>query len=120
MKLLFIILGSLSVALGVIGIFVPILPTTPFLLLAATLFMHSSPKLYDHLLSNKYLGEYIRNYREKRGLPIRIKVTIITTLWLTMATSIFIVAHDRPYIQIPLLMIAIGVTYHILTIKTIK
>lgn len=65
MKTLFIILGSLSLALGIIGMFLPLLPTTPFLLLTAALYIKSSPRLYDWLISHRILGEYIRNFRRK-------------------------------------------------------
>ena len=63
MKILLTILGLLSLTLGVIGIFVPLLPTTPFLLLAATCFLKSSKTLYEKLINSKHLGQYIRDYR---------------------------------------------------------
>lgn len=66
MKTLLAALGAFALALGVIGIFVPLLPTTPFLLLAAALWVRSSPRLYGWLLSHRRLGGYIRDFREKR------------------------------------------------------
>ena len=74
MKIILLLLGILSLVLGVIGIFLPVLPTTPFLLLSATLFLRSSQKLYDWLLSHPYLGEYIRNFKEHRAIPLRVKI----------------------------------------------
>lgn len=65
MKVLYILFGTLSLALGIIGIFLPLLPTTPFLLLTAALYVRSSPRLYNRLLHHKYLGSYIRNLRKK-------------------------------------------------------
>ena len=64
MRYLLMVLGSVALALGVAGIFLPLLPTTPFLLLAAALYFRSSPQLYEWLLSHKHLGPYIRNFRE--------------------------------------------------------
>ncbi|NLO20223.1 MAG: DUF454 domain-containing protein, partial [Ignavibacteria bacterium] len=68
-KFLLIIAGSFSLILGLIGIVIPILPTTPFLLLSAACFFKSSDKLYNKLISSKYLGSYIKNYREKKSVP---------------------------------------------------
>ena len=74
MKYVYLFIGSLSLILGVIGIFLPILPTTPFLLLSAALFFRSSPRAYDWLLTHKYLGPYIRSFREDRMIPLRAKI----------------------------------------------
>ena len=73
MKTLLAALGGLCLVLGVVGIFVPLLPTTPFLLLAAALWMRSSPRLHDWLLSHGRLGGYIRDFREKRAIPLHAK-----------------------------------------------
>lgn len=114
MKILFIVLGSLSLGLGILGIILPLLPTTPFLLLSATLFMHSSPRLYDWLLNHKYFGVYIRNYRENKVIPLKVKVVSLSVLWLTILLSITTVCYNSLYIQLVLLLIAIGVSCHIL------
>ncbi|MFR9524202.1 MAG: YbaN family protein [Rikenellaceae bacterium] len=115
MKLLFIALGSLSLALGLLGIILPVLPTTPFLLLSATLYMHSSPRLYDWLLHHRFFGSYIRNYRENKVIPIKVKIIAMITLWSTILFSIFTIGPDRLYIQLLLLVVAIGVSWHILS-----
>ena len=70
MKTLYIALGTLSLALGILGIFLPLLPTTPFLLLTAALYFKSSPRLYNWLLNQKHLGPYIRNFRENNAIPV--------------------------------------------------
>ena len=77
MKYLLVFLGSLSLLMGVLGIFLPVLPTTPFLLLAAAMYMRSSQRLYDWLMSHKHLGAYIRNFREHKALPLRVKVVSV-------------------------------------------
>ena len=67
-KIILISVGSLSVLLGILGIFLPLLPTTPFLLLAALCYSRSSERFYQWLVTNRWFGEYIRNYREGRGI----------------------------------------------------
>ena len=115
MKTLYIALGTLSLALGILGIFLPLLPTTPFLLLTAALYFKSSPRLYNH----KHLGPYIRNFRENKAIPLRAKIISISLMWITMLYCVFFIV---PYIwvKVMLLIIAAGVTYHILSFKTLK
>ncbi|MFI3323302.1 MAG: YbaN family protein [Rikenellaceae bacterium] len=115
MKIVLIALGLILFALGVVGIMLPVLPTTPFLLLSATLFMHSSPRLYDWLLNHKYFGRYIRNYRENKIIPLRIKILSLSMLWATILCSIFAMGSDRIYVPVILLVVAIGVSWHILS-----
>ena len=91
MKLLFKIIGTISLGLGLIGIFLPVLPTTPFLLLTAALYARSSDKLYNLLMSHYYLGAYIKDFREHRTLPLRVKIISVSTLWITICLSIYMV-----------------------------
>ena len=116
-RFLLIACGTLCVALGVLGIFVPVLPTTPFLLLAAICYARSSVRLYHWLLNNRWFGEYIKNYREGRGLPLRLKILTILTLWLTIGfTALF--AVSALWGRFILLVITAGVTIHLVMIKT--
>jgi uncharacterized membrane protein YbaN (DUF454 family) len=108
--------GTLCTGLGIIGIFIPILPTTPFLLLAAACYMRSSERFYQGLINNGIFGAYVRNYIEGRGIPIRIKVFTILLLWLTIGLSITFGVQNT-IIRIVLICIAIGVTAHIVLIK---
>jgi uncharacterized membrane protein YbaN (DUF454 family) len=110
--------GTLFLVLGVIGIFIPILPTTPFILLAAACYIRGSKKFYNWLIKNRWLGEYIKNYQEGRGIPIIVKIITIIFLWLTIIIST-IVFVSNSIIQIILFFIAIGVTIHIIKIKTL-
>ena len=119
MKTIYIIIGTISLILGVVGIFLPLLPTTPFLLLTAALYFRASPRLYNWLLSQKHLGPYIRNFREEKAIPLRAKVISITLMWATMLYSISFIV-PLMWVRIVLLVIAIGVTYHILSYKTLK
>ena len=120
MKYLFITLGCISLALGFLGVFLPILPTTPFLLLSATLFAKSSDKLYNWLLNHRFLGEYIRSFREDKAIPLRVKVYSISLMWTAILISTFTAASEKLWLQITLIAIAIGVTIHVLSFKTKK
>jgi hypothetical protein len=118
MKKLFAILGIISLIFGVIGIFLPLLPTAPFLLLSATLFAKSSTKLYNWLLEHKVLGLYIKSYREDKSIPLRVKISALTLLWLSISFSIFFALDGKVWLQFLLFLIASGVTIHILSLKT--
>ena len=120
MKILLSILGIVSLALGILGIFLPILPTTPFLLLSAALFAKSSDELYNWLLNHKVLGEYIRSFREDKAIPLRIKIYSISLMWTVMLITIFTAAGEKLWLQILLAAIAVGVSIHILSFKTKK
>ncbi|MDR0349846.1 MAG: YbaN family protein [Tannerella sp.] len=119
MKTLYIILGTVSLMLGITGIFLPLLPTTPFLLLTAAAYFKGSPKHYHWLLNHKYLGPYIRNFREHKAIPLQAKILSVSSLWGTILYCIFFVA-DLLWLKILLGCIAIGVSYHILLFKTLK
>lgn len=106
----------MSTGLGIIGIFVPILPTTPFLLLAAACYMRSSERFYRWLTSNRVFGAYVSNYIEGRGMPVRIKIFTTLLLWLTIGLSITF-AVENLVIRIVLICIAVGVTVHIALIR---
>jgi len=96
-----------------------LLPTTPFLLLGAALYIRSSEKLYNWLISNKWLGSYIKNYREGNGIPLKTKIFAIVTLWIAMIYSIIFLV-PMLLVKILLILIALAVTIHILSIKTLK
>lgn len=118
MKFLFAFLGSVSLVLGVMGIFLPVLPTTPFLLLSAAMYMRSSQRLYDWLMSHKHLGTYIRNFREHKALPLRVKIVSVTMVWATLLYCAFFVAKEW-WMSAVFIAIATGVTIHILSYKTL-
>lgn len=109
--------GTLFVGLGVLGMFLPLLPTTPFLLLAAWCFARSSRKFYDRLLNNRLSGPYIKNYRDGAGISRRRKVLTLALLWLTIgSTSLFAVSSW--WVRAALLLVAAGVTAHLVRMKT--
>lgn len=118
-RLLLVLAGTLCVALGVLGIFLPVLPTTPFLLLAAACFARSSPRLLHWLNHNRWFGVYIRRYREGLGIPLREKALTIVALWLTIGVSaIFFV--PLWWVKLLLVAIALAVTVHIARVSTCR
>ena len=114
-----IVSGILLVGLGVLGIFLPLMPATPFLLLAAICFANSSKKFYDWLLNNRYFGSYIKNYREGKGISARVKIFSMLLLWISILCSIFFVAPNLVVVII-LFSVAILSSYNILRIRTMK
>lgn len=117
-NIIFIALGGLFVSIGVIGIFVPLLPTTIFLLIASYLFMKSSPKLNDNLVNNKYLGPYIKNFQENRGMTKRSKFNAISLLWVSILISAYFFT-ELFAVRLLLLIIAISVTIYLVKLKAI-
>ena len=118
-RILLIIAGTFFVGLGIVGIFVPLLPTTPFLLLAAVCYARSSQRFYGWLLNNKWFGSYIRNYLERKGIPLKAKVVTVTLLWITIGSSVAF-AVEILVVKLILVLIAIGVSIHILSVRTLK
>jgi len=125
-RALWFTLGMICLVFGMIGIVLPILPTTPLLLAAAACFCKSSTRMYDWLLGNKWFGEYIRNYKEGRGLPMRTKIWALTVLWVTIGVStvFFLNRLLPPQLVLPMQLImvavAIVVSAHILRLPTFK
>ena len=116
-RLVLIIAGTFSLGLGILGIFVPLLPTTPFLLLAAACYAKSSKRFHNWLLSNRWFGDYLKDYQKERKIPLRAKILSIFLLWTTILFSV-IFAIDIIYVRMVLILIAIAVTVHILSIRT--
>lgn len=118
-KRLLVIAGTVFTAIGIVGLFVPVLPTTPFLLLAAACYLRGSERFYHWLLHNKMFGSYIRNYIEGRGMPLKMKFFTLILLWLSIGISMWIGTQNLT-IRIILAVVAAGVTIHIIAIKTRK
>lgn len=115
-KTLFILFGFIALGLGTLGIFLPVLPTTPFYLLTAWLFLHSSDKLYNRAMKHPYFGKTVRNYMEKKAVSKRVKIISVSTTCITILISIVLV--DILWVRILLLCVAAGVSIHILKMKT--
>ena len=116
-KTLYIILGSIALILGTLGVFLPLLPTTPFYLLTAWFYMRSSKKLYSKVMNNKYFGTIVQDFQEDKSISLKTKIIIVSMLWCTILFSAFW-AVSAWWIRLILFAIAIGVTVHILSFKT--
>jgi uncharacterized membrane protein YbaN (DUF454 family) len=110
--------GYVAIALGSLGVVVPLLPTVPFLLLALFCFSKSSPQLFRRLLENRWLGPPLRDYRESKGIRLHVKIGALTFLGISMTVSICLI--NIVWVRIMLLCITIAVTIHILWFRTIR
>jgi len=119
LRILLVVAGTVCVGLGIVGIFLPILPTTPFLLLAAACYARSSQRFHNWLLNNKWFGSYIRNYLERKGITLRAKIITLSLLWITIGVSVAF-AVETLALKLILVIIAIGVSIHILSLRTLK
>jgi len=117
-RVLLLTAGILSVGLATAGVFLPLLPTTPFLLLAAACFIRSSDRLHRWLVTHRWFGPYIRNYREHGAVSRRAKWVTLLLLWTTLGYAILRIVGS-PYLRVLLLLVGIGVTVHVLKLKTL-
>mgnify|MGYP001010900522 CR=1 FL=1 len=117
-KHLYIVLGSVSLALGITGILLPVLPTTPFLLLTGFFYLRSSARLYGWLANHKIFGAYIRNYMTYRAVPGRVKIAALLMLWAALSVSMVLINKAITYILLP--AVGTGVSVHLFKLKTLE
>ncbi len=117
---LLLVAGTVCLVLGAVGIFLPILPTTPFLLLSAACYLRSSERMHKWLLGNRWFGEYIKNYQAGRGIPLTSKLVALTMLWGAILYSTFFIVDEILIAQVALLIIAAGVTLHLVRLPTYR
>lgn len=118
LRMLLLIAGTLSLVLGIIGIVVPILPTTPFLLLAATCYSRASQRFYTALLNNRLCGQMIRQWREQRGVTVKTKLIAITMLIGSLGSTIIFFTATNP-LRICLVLLGLVVITIILRLPTL-
>ncbi len=118
-KAILIFAGTVCVGLGVLGMFLPLMPTTVFLLMAAYCYSRSSDRFHNWLLTNRLCGKYISNYKSKRGMTLRQKASTLITLWASIGLSIWLLG-GRFWVSVIVAAIAVAVTVHILWIKTYR
>ena len=116
--MLYVIAGHVLLVVGILGVVLPVLPGTPFLLLASGCYLKGSPRLHAWLHNHRFLGPYLRAFEEGRGLPKRVKIVAIATLWIGITVSIFLVSHVA--VTVGLLAIATGVTIYLLRMPTLR
>jgi len=114
-------LGFISMSLGLIGIPVPGLPTTPFMILAAACFARSSQRFYDWIINNKLFGSHVKNYREGNGIPKRSKPIILGTMWIFVSFAVLVAIPDDVQVaKIATVVLALIGTIFILRIPSIQ
>ena len=114
---LLIFCGSISLGLGVLGIFLPVLPTTPFLLLSATCYFHGSKRMYTWLMNHHRFGPYIRSFRDDKSIPLRVKIVSVAMVWITLLYCAVFIAENA-WLKTLFIALAVGITWHILSYKT--
>jgi uncharacterized protein len=112
-KALLVAAGSACLALAVLGVFLPLLPTTPFLLLASACYVRSSERLHGWLLGNRVLGGYIKNFQERRGIPLRGRVVTVVLLWLPLLYSVY--RLDLLWLEV--LLVLMGAAWSVLILR---
>ena len=117
-KKLYITFGFLAVALAIVGVFIPGLPTVPFLLVALFCFERSSKKYHDMIMNNKYFGPVLQDYYSGKGLTLSIKIKAI--LFLTCGIAFSIYKIQNLHARIALAVVWLGVAIHIILLKTKK
>lgn len=118
MKKILALLGFISLTLGIIGAFLPLLPTTPFILLSAYLFAKSSDRMYNWLTNHKIFGKLIVDYQKYKTIPVHAKILAISMLSTSILISVFTIASGKLWLQILLICIAVGAIIHILSYKS--
>jgi uncharacterized membrane protein YbaN (DUF454 family) len=118
-RMLFVLVGTLFLAIGFVGIIIPVLPTTPLLLLAAACYLRGSERLHRWMIENRIFGEFIRNYREGRGIKPRQKAVTLAFLWMTISFSALYLIERLP-VRILLFLIATAVSVHILALPSVR
>ena len=111
MKIILNFVGILAVILGVLGIFLPLLPTTPFLLLASACFVRASPRMHHWLQTNPVFGKYLRDYENGRGIPLRGKIWVLIFMWGSMSYSIW--RTDMLWVRLLIVLIGACVTIYL-------
>jgi uncharacterized membrane protein YbaN (DUF454 family) len=118
-KGIYFIIGSLSLVAGIIGVFLPVIPTTPFILLSGWCFFRSSEKLYQWVISNETFGPTIENYQSGRGITVKTKIRAIVMMWLTITASVYFYITNM-YLIAFLYLIAVSVTVYLYRLPTIQ
>lgn len=116
-RTIYLVIGFFFVGLAFIGVFVPVMPTTVFLILATWSFMRSSEKYYIWLTTNRYFGRMIRNYNTFRGIEHKTRIKSLIVLWITLIVSMLLVKIW--WVILILIAVGIGVTWHLFALRTL-
>jgi uncharacterized membrane protein YbaN (DUF454 family) len=115
-RIALLVTGLVSLGTGILGIFIPLLPTTCFLLLAAWCFGKSSPRLHAWMMNNRWFGDYLSDYKAGRGIPRKLKVGSLSMLWVVILASVAF-AVSALWVRTLLIVIAVAVTIHVASLR---
>lgn len=118
-RIVLITIGHISLALGIAGIFLPLLPTTPFLLLTSICFYHGSPRLYNWIMNHKILGTYIKYFLEDKAIPLRAKVLAILLMWTPITYYIFF-TKIKIVVKCVMALVATVISIYLLSMRTLE
>lgn len=118
-RIMLLILGTVSFIIAIIGIILPLIPTTPLLLVTAACYLRASERMYNWLINNKYFGKHILRFKDGKGIPLKTKVFVITLLWISIMISV-VLFIPLMLVKLLLIAIAISITWYISSIKTLK
>lgn len=116
-KAILLVIGTITLIFGFVGVFLPVLPTTPFLLVSLACFVNSSTKMHQFIMNNKVLGPYVKDYASGKGIPKKAKWRAVLFIWVTIGFSATFIL-DRLFLRIVILIIALLVSIYIFTRKT--
>lgn len=116
-RIIYIVLGTVFLVLGAIGVFVPLLPTTPFWLLTCWFYIRSSEALYSRVMRNRHFGSYVQGFMVDKAIPLRSKLLSIVVMWISTCITFLILPHYL-WVKILLVLISIGVTIYIVSFPT--
>lgn len=118
LKIILNLLGSFFLVLAVLGVFLPLLPATPFLLLASACYVRGSERLHRWLVNNRLFGKYLTDIQERRGIPLRAKIIAVAVLWVSILFSIYRIGS--PVLKLMLLLVGATSSFLILRMKTLR
>ncbi len=117
-RVIYLVIGTLALFLGALGIFLPVLPTTPFVILAATCYLRSSKRMHAWILQSRLFGETIENFQAGRGLKRDTKIRALVLMWATISISAFFFV-DQLIFRGAMFIVAAGVTVYLLRLPTL-
>jgi hypothetical protein len=115
----YIIAGTIALIIGAIGVFLPVIPTTPLVLLAAACYYRGSDRLHAWILSSRWFGETIKNYQEGRGLTRDTKLRAVSMMWVMILISAWFFVSSL-FVRVAIICVAIGVTVYLVRLPTLE
>ena len=119
MRSIYIIVGTIALVIGAIGLFLPVIPTTPLVILAAACYYRGSNRLHNWILSSRWFGETVKNYQEGRGLTRDTKVRAISMMWAMILISAWFFVSNL-FVRVAIICVAIGVTVYLIKLPTLE